>query len=573
MKNKAKFIFLAIFLLIFACEEPKESSLPPQVGGKWDLTLLEVNSQTTTYTIEVVQGGGSGSAQVKVYNDRGDNSGLSVVQNGDSVSLGSCGVEVVFSDTAGGFNLVLGDRWQVVVQGDAPGSPQPHPENQSQAKVSAQGTYTCLLANCSKGIWQSSLPLSSDLPFPTEDERELVQVSVEQSGANFSGSVLEEVVLSLNLPGLSRGDSVQVCYLCQLERGGNNSFFRARLVNGKGYQVLASRSGDNFSSSARRVCHSFSAREKELRLDFILGLQSAQDIFWMDELELVINGSTVFSDDFESGDFQNDLPAPQSRWELRFPGYQQGEAGISDIRPLSGNYSFRAFGGRRLALSGSVLEEVGREYASFLGQVQGLKISGLFFEIYENFSQGYFSSFSGAMESSRAVAGTFKGVGEGCLDEGQFVLSINPGDFYPVNQPWEMTLSGQTQNCTQKAVALIFNQFQPVQKGERFYSPSGEPVQDNYGNQYQLWGRVSGRVIYFFLGDYANPGSQKAVFYGIINTDGVNPEETDQEVVQVPNIIGQFQGWLGVEAGWSCQAQGNFQVIFPLNPVYVPVEE
>ena len=563
-------------LIFLSCEEPKPSSPPVNLSGSWDLAFFQASAQTTTYTLEVTTSGGSGSAQVKVYNDKGDSSPPTTVSEGSTIALGSCGLWVLFSSTVGSFNLVAGDRWQIVVVRNMPQEPEPHPENQSQVALQVGGTYTCLVESCSSGIWKSSSPISQDFPTPLgTEEYELLGIKTSQNDSNLSGVVLEENILSLNLVEVSAGDIIRLCYQRRLEGANDNSFFWTRAVNANQFLDLEYHQGDDFNQQAKKTCQEFIAGADELRIDFISALESASDIIWLDEVEVFKNNQLIFSDDFESGDFKNDLPAPQKRWELRSPEYMFGGAGISSIKPLLGNYSYRVVGGRALGLSGSVLENVSTQYASFLGQVQGMKISGVLFEIYENKAGGFFATFSGNLVNNQSAIGTFGGRGTDCQESGQFILSINAKDIYPLNQSWQMSLTGTATNCQDISdFTKSFKKFEPTQKGDRFYSKTDQPLVDELANEYQLRGRVLGTAVYFTLEDVPTPSYQNAIFYGIINTEeGVNPEETNEQVVQVPNIVGVFSGWLKFESGWKCQTEGNFTVYFPENPIYVPVNQ
>jgi len=554
---------LVLSLLAFSCEKNQAPEEPIDIHGLWDLTIFQADPNLSNYLIEVIVAGGTGVAQIMVYNNLGDKSGPDLVNADQPIALGSCGVQVIFSDTtSGALNLNLGDRWNITVADGIAYEPEADPDNQSVAKLTVQGTYTCLKPACDTGLYQTMVPLAYDVKVGSGlQEYELSQFKVNQTDANFTGSVTEENVLSLYLVGHQKKEEIQLCYKRKLHAEQGTNYFRVRLVDTHRYLRLDNKSGDRFSSPEETVCHSFKPQAKEVRIDFIFSLANFNSVAWLDQVREKINGTTVFSYDFESGSLDNDLGPGKMRWQLRSPGYQQGSALVSNIRPLEGNFSFRAMGGRNLPLTGSVLEQASTEIASLLGQVPGMDISGVLFEIYENYRGGYYSSLSGALQAEEAILGTFTGEKEGCRDQGQFIVAINQSKIYPVNGVWTMSIEGQAQNC--KGVGNFreeFVPFRPVQKADRFYTEQNRPVLDRYANPYQLNGRVVGTALYFVLEDWDELDYRNALFSGIINT---SPQQGDSNTPAEPNVAGTFNGWLGFKKDRKCQANGTFQVVFP----------
>jgi len=566
MKNK---IWLWIFILLsgISCDNPKPASPPIQVGGFWDISFFQEIAQTSSYLIEVSQSGGSGTAKIRVYNDRGDSSPDEItVSEADTIPLGNCGVSVIFlrPSPLTPLNLVKGDRWQVVVIGKIAYPPEPNPNNQSQALVSSSGEYNCLMSQCPNGLYASSLPLGYDFQDAVlSGEMELSQIEITQNNSSLQAVIPEQHILSLYLVGHSQGDQIQLCYKRRLESDGEEvSFFRVRLVDTHLYQLLESVSENEFGNTVQAVCHNFQAEGDQLRIDFIFGLSDFNDTAWIDQIEEVVNGETVFSYDFETGGLDNDLALPYQRFEIRSPNYQQGEAKVSGINPIDGNYSFRVIGGRELIFSGAIIQNPSDDLANSLGQF-GSTVSGISFEIYEPFKNGYFASFAGAIQGTSAMMGVFSGEKTACQDPGQFIVSINTQEIIAIDQTWEMSLNGEAEDCfpgDSVEFDKVFSPFKPVQKAERFYSEPTEPLVDELSNRYKLIGRVSGNLIYFILTDFDQIDYRNAIFYGPINPE-LQPGDT-----QSPAVSGDFNGWLKFESGKRCQTSGTFEVIFAGSP-------
>jgi len=567
MKNK---IWLWIFLLLsgISCDNPNPATPPIQLSGLWDISFFQEIAQTTSYLIEVSESGESGTAKIRVYNDRGARSPDEItVSEGDTIPLGACGVSVIFlrPSPPTPLYLVKGDRWQVVVIGKIAYPPEPAPNNQSQAIASSSGEYSCLISQCSNGLYASSLPLGYDFQDAVlTGEMELSQIEITQNNTNLHAVIPEEHILSLYLVGHSRGDQIQLCYKRRLESDEEEvSFFRVRLVDTHLYQLLESVSETEFGNTVQTVCHNFQAEGDNVRIDFIFGLSDFNDIAWLDQIEQAVNGETVFSYDFEAGTLENDLAFPYQRFEIRSPDYQQGDAGVSGINPIDGNYSFRVIGGRELIFSGAIIQNTSDDLANSLGQF-GSTVSGINFEIFEPFKNGYFASLAGAVQGTSAVMGVFSGEKISCQDTGQFIVSINTGEIIAIDRTWEMSLNGEAEDCFEGDTITfekIFSPFKPAQKAERFYSDPTEPLVDDLANRYKLIGRISGSLIYFILTDYDQIDYRNVIFYGAIN-----PEVLAEEQNASPAVSGDFNGWLKFESGKRCQTSGTFEVIFTDSP-------
>ena len=204
----------AIAATVLSCDSPKKTPNPPQVKGKWDIGFVQANPEVTTYLVEVSASGGSGAAQVQVLNDQRDNSGPATVTSLSPIPLGACGLDVIFADTgAVPLNLKNGDSWSITVVFGSVAQVQANPNNTSKAKVSVSGTYTCLAAPCHGGMYQSGVPL----PWPITqligiEASEFKQVDINQTDANFTGTIAEQKILSWYLVNLNPGDTVKVCY-------------------------------------------------------------------------------------------------------------------------------------------------------------------------------------------------------------------------------------------------------------------------------------------------------------------------------------------------------------------------
>jgi len=570
MNKKIALAALVIFIVpvFFACNDapPREMQIT-QVAGSWDIAVFQQNPATTNYLVEVTAAGKSGTAKVKIINDKGDNSGPTTVVSLKPIPLGACGVNVIFSAAPGDtVDLQNGDRWSITLaQGDPP-LVQAYSDNTSQGAVSVLGTYTCWQGYCPGGLYQTGIPLPWDIKQAGAiDEYDLSMIDVTQADANFTGTISEQKVLSLFLVDHLAGDTIQLCYQQQAQSNEQDAnFFRVRLVNGNRYETVESLSVPNLTNASNQVCYKFSAQAIDARVDFIFSLADFDNIVWLDSVVENVNGVQKFADDFETGDLHNDLGPTRFRWQLRLPGQQNGDAGVSAVRPLQGRYSFRALGGRTMDISGSILESGNNSLLSLLGVNFSMNLQGVFLRIYENFRNGYLSSLSGTFLPGSGLLGTFTGEKPGCLDQGQFIAAINPSQFSNVSKLWTMTINGQAQNCgdiTNFTKTLI--PFIPLQKADRFYSDPNIPVRDADLAAYQLNGRVMGAGLYFSLGDFSRQDYRNALFYGIITP---TPDiQNGSTVTALPDIVGTYTGWLVMDKDWRCQSTGTFTVNFPGN--------
>ena len=560
---------LVIFMVpvFFACDDPPREMRITQVAGAWDIAVFQQSPATTNYLVEVTSAGKSGIAKVKIINDKGDNSGPTIVVSLKPVPLGACGMNVIFSAAPGDtVDLQNGDRWSITLAQGNPALVQAYADNTSQGAVNVSGTYNCWSGYCPAGLYETGIPLPWDIKRAgTIDEYELSMIDVTQTDANFTGTIAEQKVLSLFLVDHLPGDTIQLCYQRQAQSNEQGTdFFRVRLVNGNRYETAESLSVPNLTNESKQVCYKFQAQAIDSRVDFIFSLADFDNIVWLDSVVEDVNGVQKFADDFETGDLRNDLAPTRFRWQLRVPAQENGDSGVSGVRPLSGKYSFRALGGRTMDISGSILEGGNNQLVSLLGMGTGLNFQGVFLKIYENFRNGYLSSLSGAFLQGSGLLGTFTGEKPGCLDQGQFIVAINPSEFANVSKPWTMTINGQAQNCGELTTfTKTMTPFIPLQKADRFYSDPNIPVRDADLASYQLNGRVMGAGLYFTLGDFSRQDYRNALFYGIITpTPDVQNGNT---VTQIPDIVGTYNGWLVVDKDWKCQSTGSFTVNFPGN--------
>jgi hypothetical protein len=567
MNKKIAAVALMIFMVpvFFTCNDAPREMQITQLAGLWDIAVFQQNPATTNYLVEVTTAGKSGVARVKIINDQGDNSGPSAVVSLKPVPLGACGMNVVFSALPGDtVNLQNGDRWSITLAQGNPPLVQAYQDNTSTGFLAVTGVYTCWPQSCPGGLYQSGVPLPWDIKQTGAlDEYDLSMIDVTQTDANFTGTIAEQTVLSLFLVDHLAGDTIQLCYQRQAqsnEQGTN--FFRVRLVNGNRYETVESLSAPNLTSAGNQVCYKFQAQAIDARVDFIASLADFDNIVWLDSVVEDVNGVQKFADGFETGDLHNDLGPTRFRWQLRAPAQENGESGVSPVRPLLGKYSYRALGGRTLDISGSIVEGENNQLLSLLGLNTNLGFQGVLLRIYENFRNGYLSSLAGAFLSGSGLLGTFTGEKPGCLDQGQFIVAINPSEFANVSTLWTLTVNGQAQNCGGLTTfTKTFAPFIPLQKADRYYSDPNLPVLDGNLAAYQLNGRVMGAGTYFTLEDYTRQDYRNALFYGIINP---TPDVQNGSTVAVlPDIVGTYSGWLVMDKNWRCQSTGSFTVSFP----------
>jgi len=584
-------VFLAAALVCSCTSPEKKIARPPNLAGKWDFSFFQLNPNVAAYLVEVTRSGGDGAAMVQVISDKGDHSAPALVNMGVGIALGTCGLNVIFSDTG----LLLldlrnGDSWSITTANGTMTSVQANPDNTSAAMVTTSGTYTCLSAPCPEGVYETSLPLPWDISqaAPVQDFQ-LDQVNVSQDNANLSATIAEQKILSLYLVNLAPGDTVRLCYArkTQSDEQGE-SFFSVRLVNEYRFELIEDLRTPNMTSPETTLCHGFTALGAEARADFIFSLADLNDSAWIDTIRESVNGIPVYSYDFEDPSPVNDLAPDGIRWQLRRPVDMTGQAQVSTVLSLAGNSSYRAVGGTTMSMSGSVLEGSANMLGGLIGGLGGGgaaggmfgNTQGVSFSINDGQRGGYLASFAGALPDPRTVMGTFTAQQGVCIDQGQFIAGINSGEFLSLASPWSMTLVGQAQNCG--AITNFtrqFSPFTPVQKADRFYSDPQVPVVDDYLNQHQLSGRMLGAGLYFTLSDFGRKDYRSSVFYGVAGESiapgqnlqfGGTTIQVGDTTIQVgstvyarPGLMGAFNGWLGFDSGWKCQGNGIFMVTFP----------
>jgi len=547
-------IWLALPLLLAACGSGKPSpSAVPNFRGPWTLTMRPSNPPRDRYTIAVTMAGGPDLAMISVSSQEGDTTGPTRVFANLPVLIGHCGLAVTFSDTVGKpLALALGDSWTFAVSGGAIFNPAPAPTNSSTVEsVRTGGVYICLPPPCPGGLLAAMVPPAKgpipDLPTVAGVQGELPSIRFTQTGANLWASLPELHVLTLNLPGVAIGDTITFDYRRRASFGiPQGDFFLAQLTNGSQLiqiEMIESRRVISLDGLKRLTFRAGSAR---LNVDFVFGTSSADNVIQLDQVVVLKNGSVWFTDDFASATFQNDLAPLDQRWEARSPSGAVGSFGISDVDPIAGAYSVRAEGGLVWNLTGAILTGTGALGLGVGGFGSGGNLRGVTLEISESRKFNFLTSLAALEQGNRTLAGTFRGesTDHACVEQGNFLSSINAQKIAQVEGTWTLQIQGQAQNC--KSAVEFGDTLGPIsvtQKGQTFSADPKAPIKDKYMNQDNLVGMVNGPAVFFTLGDFARVSSRGAAFLGTTSDTG---------------LTGAFAGTLPFQDGEECQAQGTF---------------
>jgi hypothetical protein len=554
MKPAALLLTLAI--LLAACESNKSSpSTVSNFRGLWTLTLASSNPPSDSYTVEVTTAGGSGTAKVSVSSQEGDTTGPTWVFADLPVLIGHCGLTVTFADTVGKpLALALGDSWNFSVAGGTIFNPAPAPANSSTVEaVRTGGIYTCLPPPCPGGLFGAMVPPAQNpipnLPTVAGVQGGLPSIRFTQTGSNLAASIPEIHVLTLNLPDAALGDTITFDYRRRVNFGTpQGDFFQSRLTNGpelKQIELIESRKVTSADGLERLT---FRAGSASLSVDFVFGTSSSSNVIQLDQIVVLKNGAVWFSDAFPGANFQNDLGPLSQRWEVRSPRGAVGAFGLSDVEPIEGAYSVRAEGGLVWNLTGAVLTGAGASGLGLIGLGSVGNLRGITLEVSESQEFNFLTSLAALEQGNRTLAGTFRGesADHSCLEQGNFLSSINAQNLAQVEGAWTLNLQGQAQNCPALSGAEFGDTLGPIavtQKGQTFYADPQTPILDKYSNQDNLVGAVNGPAVFFTFGDFARVSTRRAIFLGTTTDTG---------------LIGTFAGTLPFAGGEECQARGTF---------------
>jgi len=546
-------IGFALLALLPACnDKPRNPSSVPDYRGQWNFTVTQSEPASDTYTVEVTTGGLSGFAFVAASSLDGDTSGPRRVWTDLPVLIGACGLTITFSDTAGkDLNLALGDSWTFQVSGGTIFNPAPTLSNSSTVEaVTTGGIYTCLPAPCPGGLFGAMVPpAAGPLPFGPSvagNQGEIPMLQMDQTGSNLSAALPEEHVLTLSLPGAAVGDSISFSYHRSIVwENPNGDFFLVRATNGSRFEDLEYLSSSQTDHAGGRRQLTFRAGSANLTIDFIFGLSGSGNVIFLDQIAVLKNGEVWFQDDFPGADFGNDLAPLSQRWQARSPKLAVGSLGISDQTPIQGAYSVRAEGGVVFSLQGAILTGAGA-----LGGLVGIgpqqSLQGVTLEIYETEAFDFLTSLAGIEQGARALAGTFRGepTDHSCVEQGNFLSSINAQELAQVEGSWTLRIEGEAQDCKSSVeFGDTLGPFEVTQTGQTFYADPQVPIVDKYSNPSNLFGTVNGPAVFFFLGDFNRVSDRRATFVGAVTE---------------ASITGPMFGTLPFAGGEECEVTGTF---------------
>jgi len=371
---------------------------------------------------------------------------------------------------------------------------------------------------------------------------------MDQTGSNLSATLPEEHVLTLSLPGAATGDSISFSYQRSIVwENPDGDFFLVRATNGSRLEELEYLSSSQIDHASGRQQLTFWAGSANLSVDFVFGLSGTENFILLDQIEVLKNGAVWFQDDFPGASFGNDLAPLSQRWQARSPKLALGSLGISDQTPLEGAYSVRAQGGALWSLQGAILTGAGSLLdLGLLGFGPQQSLQGVTLELYETEEFNFLTSLAGIQQGAGALAGTFRGepTDHSCVEQGNFLSSINAQELAQVEGSWTLQISGEAQDC-KSAVEFgdTLGPFEVTQTGQTFYADPQVPIVDKYSNPSNLFGTVNGPAVFFFLGDFNRVSDRRATFVGAVTEASIN---------------GTVFGTLPFAGGEECEVTGTF---------------
>jgi len=351
------------------------------------------------------------------------------------------------------------------------------------------------------------------------------------------------------------GDAVNVRFSYRADADGRNGdYFLARAIDGHRYRTISSAYLNFMGLDVPvPVNYSYIATDDGFGLMFMIGLSSAADVFYLDDLQVYVNGNPLFADNFEAGDYQGP-PQPLSAQIIRVamvPDSQTGQVVLQDQVVLEGANTLMATGGRYFLLSG------------FAAAMDGINGAAL------NLAYGGLDPYYGQIGGADAFGvGVLQGIYEGwnmplhdpeCVEFGQAMIQRAPAGAVDVSGRWTLRLDAV---CEEPGV-LVGETIKPVDVSRLLFAFMGNPVPTKGGQLVIPAGFSMGNFAAMSLILASDPANMAQLF-------GVYDPETGI-------LAGQIMGVLPAPGGGLCTVAADSEgmplssfVAFIDDTVFVP---
>lgn len=256
---------------------------------------------------------------------------------------------------------------------------------------------------CEKGLPQigSGFPAPPGIAFSLPGGM-FPGVRVNFSGYEYNADVPEVSTLSyyVILPGtVNAGDLIRVRYTYRAAADGlDGDYFLVRIIDGDLFRTPTHAEAGYMTINAPvNVDYSYAAQAGDFGIQFIVGLGDLGDSFYLDGLEVDLNGTPFIVDNFEAGDYT--ALTPLSAAVVRAPGlptHPSGGLGLQGAVVLEGAQTLEFMGGRYFQLygqgasmdgvSGIILTYTDPDFLDpFFGQSQAMAQGGIYLGDYLGF--------------------------------------------------------------------------------------------------------------------------------------------------------------------------------------------
>ena len=561
MKKIALAGLMAAMILAAACGKKSTSSgggifgNMSSFGGEmqaynWNMTLTGMGG-LEKYFITVSTGGGSGEAVITARKVAGGVEtsipGAFAVFSDVSFALTPSGPTIQFNSTAGMFNMTQGDEWVLMLDSNQEVGFFP---TKADTSVAVPKFVSGVAAQyCKYGLF-NGLPGVNVTLAGANQQFSSAPMVVMANSVTSAGNFPETSMLLFGtmyplVQGASHvvkaGDQVEVIYDRTIAfDGGAGDYFKVVAVSDRRLQTLDYVAMN--SAGAQAVARTFNSDGDFIGIQFISGLHSSADSVKLDNFVVKVNGTEVFSDNFETGSLKNGFP--NFMWMPANPPTMLGSAKVCGE---PGAYSWCAAGGRSYTFYGQ-------------GASGGLEFNLADGSIGASFWDGAFMG----MSQGSVMLGTYTGrnYDKTCQESGAFISLIDSSLTAYLAGNWNLGVQAQLKNCDNPAdnnTPLVFsvNNVSMMQISTLFGgvlspmpSPPAPSVLDSLGNQVQTGGFINGNSLMGLLATKV----PMTMFYRL-SLSGISGSSS--------TINGQVMGWAAknpMTLYQTCDVQGSFSL-------------
>jgi hypothetical protein len=324
-------------------------------------------------------------------------------------------------------------------------------------------------------------------------------VHISTSSMQYSADIPEVKMLAYVMvaPLVAKGDKIHLSFFYRADTDDKNGdYFLARVIDGDRFLVPVDIHGEKMTDGTwKEVSLDYEASTAGFSLEFIVGLSSAADFLYLDDLEVTVNNLPMVIENFDAGNYTVPAPGPVTRYPF-LPAQMQGSLAVDNGVVHSGAGSLRFGGGSYFVLYGQGGSAGGSSsivltytepnaLTPFYGQTQAIKQNGTYVGNYLGF------------DSSVTPA---------CSEAGSAIISIAPEGNADLAGNWTIQLLAA---CQQPGLGFAGPGGVPVYFGTTTVAPqamafAGAPFVSAFGDAVDTFqGQSMGEAGFFLLGSSA----------------------------------------------------------------------